>query len=904
MDGHRKCNVLLSPAETAKLNGICPVCGEPVTVGVLNRVMELADRDEPAYQNDAERGEGGNALGEGSFASLVPLPEVLGEIFGVGPKSVKVREMYARVLERFGPELDVLRKVPETELADFFPPLGEAVGRMRRGQVDRKGGFDGEYGAVRMFTDAERMEIALGASVFGAKRGKRSGVRGLSLPMTAPAEAGTDRTANADENATTDSDANTKASNDAGVESNSTLDVSTGAEAESNSCSDADTEANTDPDTVRKPDATTEANASDSNVLADTAGPMQDKHEHEPDDALPSSDVLPDEDEDFIFSEVEPSHEESSDAEATRLPGLNADQSRAVMAGPDPVLVLAGPGTGKTRTLIARAAYLTATGVDPQKIVAVTFTRRAAAEMRSRLAITLGEDSVIPRSDTLHALAYELWQATHTEAPILLSEESARRVFDEANASENAQNRRNAWKALNIARETLTVLPYEFARFEQPYSDLKKSANLADYTDLLEFWLGRINSGIYLSEWEHVLVDEVQDLSPLQLSIIRDMLPPSGYGFFGIGDPDQSIYSFRGAHGQCLEFFSQAWPELVSIRLSRNYRSLSDIIVLSHAALGGQAGPALLPTREGDARTFLFQAPSAEAEAIWVAEQISALIGTGSHTLADATGNKTGKKRLEADHSPGDIAVLVRTHAIGSLYRTALGRAGIPASHPGTEIFWSDERVSLLLESIGATFGITATPPPPGKRSMPPCPPTVLSKGPVAIAAYLTEVPPFDTRFWSSTPFKALIKVWDEHKDWASLLTWIHTRNELELVRAKAETVQVMSVHAAKGLEFRSVFMPGLEDGLVPFLGPGFFTGSMAEQRDDEQMQEEQRLFYVGLTRAKDYLFLSCAKKRMIYGKDWQLKPSRYLDLLPKELLLSSSLTIENKPRPQQLSLI
>lgn len=844
MDGHRKCNVLLSPEETRKLGGLCPVCGGPVTVGVLNRVMELADRRTPEYQSPAERGECGGDLGVGSFASLVPLPEILAEILGVGSKSIKVRDLYAKVLERFGPELSILRCVPEAELAKFFPPLAEAVGRMRRSEVQLRGGYDGEYGVVRIFTPEEQREIALGAGVFSGKAAKRPGLQGLALPGTALRE-----------------HMHETEKNPINEQGNVTKE--------------------------------TQGSASSTLGVKENVGRQED---------------APEED-DFIFEtgDALAAEEQSEEEAGPCLPGLNSLQSRAAMAGPGPVLVLAGPGTGKTRTLIGRIAYLLSQGASPEKIVAVTFTRRAAAEMQRRLADELGPETALPQADTLHALALDLWFRTFSSLPMILSEESARRVFDEANKGENRQIRNTAWRALNAARESLCVLPFEFAHMEQRYSDLKRSASLADYTDLLEFWLERVGSGIYQCPWDHVLADEIQDLSPLQLTLLRDMLRPAGKGFFGIGDPDQSIYSFRGAHGKSREFFSLAWPDIQCIHLARNYRSYKEILKVSHAGLGEQASwPALIESREGNGQVSLFLAPSPEAEAVWIAEQASSLIGMGSHTIADFyRSNKQGRRKAEADQSPGDIAVLVRTHALGSVYRAALSRKGIPVSQPAADVFWADERVGILLEEIGGIFGIAASPPPPGKKGhMPPCPPTVLAKGPLAISAYLTEVPPFDAYFWSTAAFKGLVKAWDEHKDWASLLNWIHQQNELELVRAKGERVQILSMHAAKGLEFRTVFVPALEDGVMPFFGAGLFTGKVEEKKGPEQLLEEQRLFYVALSRAKDFLFLSCAKKRTLYGRQVQLKPSRFLDLLPKELLLSSTLSAESKQKAEQLKLI
>jgi uncharacterized protein (TIGR00375 family) len=158
LDGHRKCNVVLDPEETRSLNGICPVCGKPLTVGVLYRVMELADRDDPVYADGK------------TFSSLIPLPKILSEILDCGSKSKKVSALHARVIAKFGSELAVLQDIPTEELARFMPPLGEAVERMRTGKVTRDGGYDGEYGTVKVFSPEERREFSKGALLAGYTR--------------------------------------------------------------------------------------------------------------------------------------------------------------------------------------------------------------------------------------------------------------------------------------------------------------------------------------------------------------------------------------------------------------------------------------------------------------------------------------------------------------------------------------------------------------------------------------------------------------------------------------------------------------------------------------------------------------------------------------------------------------
>ena len=174
-DGHRACHVCLDPLETRRLGLTCPVCGKPLTVGVLHRVMELADREQPLYREDSPE-----------VFSLIPLPEVLGEILGTGPASKKVMEQYGRTIARFGSEFDLLLHTPLDEIRQASPILGEAVERMRSGRVIRKPGYDGEYGVIRVFEEGELARLAGQESLFGdgpaVRRARKKETGALALP--------------------------------------------------------------------------------------------------------------------------------------------------------------------------------------------------------------------------------------------------------------------------------------------------------------------------------------------------------------------------------------------------------------------------------------------------------------------------------------------------------------------------------------------------------------------------------------------------------------------------------------------------------------------------------------------------------------------------------------------------
>ncbi|MDR2669500.1 MAG: UvrD-helicase domain-containing protein [Desulfovibrio sp.] len=895
LDGHRKCNVVLSPEETRRLGGLCPVCGTPLTVGVLSRVRELADRDTPAYPpgtgSDAEFGVRG-------FTSLAALPEILSELLGASPKSRRVEEMYADLLRRFGPELLILRSVPEEAPARLFPPLGEALRRMRKGDVRLSGGYDGEYGTVRMFDDAELADIRRGISLprrGGANAGKLPG-----FARNGPGEF-TDGTAPRPSSETPESFARSGPEDPTGGKISRLrphspsltlpgVPVPLPAPVRKKRSGKA---APSVPDTL--PSASPAPEAADTRPIPPRA------------DALPSAPQT-----DAADAEVRtfcaPDSYTLSPAE-----GLNEEQERAVPAGPGPVLVCAGPGTGKTRTLIARILYLLNEGIDPRKIAAVTFTRRAAAEMDRRLTDVLGRNTPLPRTDTLHALALELLCACQDGAPLLLDEAAARRVFAEANAEEGARRIADAWQSLSLARERRKAPPPEFADYAARYLAQKNAWNLADYTDLPEFFLERLESGLYTTPYEHVLIDEIQDLSPLQLMLIRALVNSGnleGEGFFGIGDPDQSVYSFRGAHGDAFRFFVEAWPHAQVIGLRRNYRSRPCILRAGRAlfpetAPGAFAAGELVPARGDDALIRLFSASSADTEAAWVAERIAELVGTGGHSLADARGNsgKSGPPRPQADHSPGDVAVLLRIRALAGPFRNALARKGIPVSEPAGDVFWADPRAAVILRAAGRMLGIAPSEEPEDDNT-PDIPMRVLAEGPAAVVAHLQNTPPFDPLFRLSPVCRALLKAYEQNGGWAGLLTFAGLMNELELVRAKGEKVQIISLHAAKGLEFRSVFLPCLEDGLVPFAGTELLTGKAGDKMRDPDPEEERRLFYVGLTRAEDFLYLSHAGVRTLYGRTLRLKPSRFLAELPHDLLNRSMQVRRVTRREEHLPLL
>jgi len=757
LDGHRACGVVMEPQQTRSAGGLCPVCGKPLTVGVLNRVMELADRDQPKQPADAP-----------GFTSLIPLPEVLSEVLGVGAGSKKALAFYGRLIARFGSELAVLQDVPLEDIAKVSTPLAEGIDRMRKGEVYRSPGFDGEYGVISVFSPQEQAEIKGGGTLIA--------MPGAKAPAPKPL-----------------------------------------------------------PGTSAKP----------------AARPLS----------------------------------------LLKAPAVqyNPAQQRAIDAGPGPVLVLAGPGTGKTQTLMGRIARLLGERDTTRHILALTFTRRAAGELEKRLLELRGENKALPRADTMHAMAYECWVDSYGEAPTVLSEDGARRVFAAATGL-TGKAQKEAWQAINLARERMQTPQGELAEHFHVYTKTKESWNQTDYTDLLNFWLEQIEAEIWANPYTHILVDEVQDLSVLQLRLVKALACAGGEGVFAIGDPNQSIYSFRGAASDVQEKFRQWWPQLTVVTLGDNYRSSQEVLDVTAPLV--PHSPRLTAHKDIQADIRLFQAPDGAREAAWIGERIRELIGSTSHSLADG-GN-------EGALSPGDIAVLVRFKGLIGPLRASLDRLGLPCSVPEAEAFWAEPRMAAILEAAGRTLGIVGDLEP-GADALD-LPERVLLKGPVGLAAYLRTNPPFDHLFWTSPQFKKFDKAYAELGGWPGLLNWVHLQSELDMVRAKAEKIQIMSLHAAKGLEFEAVFLPALEDGILPWLGGGLSPDAPPE--DPEHLAEERRLLYVGMTRAKARLYLSHADRRELYGKELRLAPSRYLAELPAEAFARTTLVGRKVRQEKQLDLL
>jgi DNA helicase-2/ATP-dependent DNA helicase PcrA len=575
------------------------------------------------------------------------------------------------------------------------------------------------------------------------------------------------------------------------------------------------------------------------------------------------------------------------------LAGLDDGQRSAVLAPSGPVCVLAGAGTGKTRTITHRIAHLIGTGAHPSsEVLAVTFTTRAAGEMRVRLR-SLGVPGVQARtfhSAALKQLRYfwprsvggQLWPVL--EHKLRLVAIAARR----ANAGTDAATLRDLASEIEWSKATLagpkdylaavakhqrdTPLPAEtVAKVFEIYESVKQEAEQLDFDDLLLHTCAVLEDDEqvareFRSRYRCFVVDEYQDVTPLQQRTLdawlggRDQLTV-------VGDANQTIYSFAGASPGYLLGFERKYPNATVVRLERDYRSTPQVVSLANRIIAGSTGvaskyrlklTAVLP--DGPPTTFN-EYPDEPAEANAVAAAAAALIEGG----VPASG----------------IAVLYRINAQSEVYEAALTGQAVPYVVRGGERFFARAEVRQALGVIrtaaqrgepGVAADAAADPPPHDSSTEVPVSRLVSTVRAVLSTIGLSdEAPPPGALRDKWESLVAIVTVAEDLADADPAATLATLAAELDQ-RAEAqhaptvEGVTLASLHAAKGLEWDAVFLVGLTDGTMP----------IQHADTPEEIEEERRLFYVGVTRARTRLALSWALSRTDGGRKTRRR-SRFL---------------------------
>ncbi|RRR48717.1 ATP-dependent DNA helicase UvrD2 [Mycolicibacter terrae] len=568
------------------------------------------------------------------------------------------------------------------------------------------------------------------------------------------------------------------------------------------------------------------------------------------------------------------------------IAGLDDEQRAAVLAPRGPVCVLAGAGTGKTRTITHRIAHLVAAGhVGPGQVLAVTFTQRAAGEMRSRLralgnAAGNGAGVGAVQALTFHAAARRqlryfwprvvgdtAWELLDRKfgvvaraaghAGLRLSNDDVRDVAGEiewAKASLIGPEQYPA--AVAAAGRDTPVDAGKLAEIYAGYEALKARGDVAmlDFDDLLLHTAAAIENDAavaaeFRDRYRCFVVDEYQDVTPLQQRVLSAWLGPRD-DLTVVGDANQTIYSFTGASPRYLLDFTRRFPDAALVRLERDYRSTPEVVSLANrviaAARGRVAGSKLklIGQRDpGPVPTFR-EYPDEVAEAAAVATSIARLIEGGT--------------------APAEIAVLYRINAQSEVYEEALTEAGIAYQVRGGEGFFTRQEIRQALVALrrAAERGADG-----------PLPDTVRG---VLEPLGLTAEPPSGAKArerWEA--LGALAELVDDEVaqrpdlDLPGLLAELRMRADARHPPT-VQGVTLASLHAAKGLEWDAVFLVGLADGTLPI------SHALAHGPDSEAVEEERRLLYVGVTRARVHLALSWALARAPGGRASR-KPSRFL---------------------------
>ncbi len=641
------------------------------------------------------------------------------------------------------------------------------------------------------------------------------------------------------------------------------------------------------------------------------------------------------------------------------ISSLNPPQQEAVTHGDGPLLIFAGAGSGKTRVLTVRIAYLIATHkVWPDRLLAVTFTNKAAREMRSRVESLVGEPAGKMWVGTFHATAVRVLrrEAARINMPssfVIFDEDDTRaaikRVMDELKLDPKRYPPNALSHAISQAKNELKR-PADYPsrsyadeitrRVYESYQDLLRRSGGLDFDDLIMKLVELFqNDEEALAKWRdrfrHVLVDEYQDTNRAQYVLVN-LLAQEHRNVVVVGDDDQSIYRFRGADVRNILDFRKDYPDAHVVRLEQNYRSSQAILDAAYSVIRRnpeRAEKRLWTDRAGGEKVCATQAYNEVEEAEFVADEIERL-------------------RRTENRGYSSYAVLYRTNAQSRSFEDVLARRRIPYRLVGGVRFWERREVKDLVAYLrfisnprdSLSFGRIVSVPPrkignvtvdaiathsreseadilslladPGR--VPGLPRAAIAPlqafraqleslrsvlgvlRPSELVDHVIEVMNLAEHYKDGTPqgearvenlneLRGLAEDFDDRDPAQGLddfLAEVALVSDVDAYDENGEGVTLITLHMVKGLEFPVVFMVGMEEGLLPHQRALDETEEKVKvDLAANEMAEERRLCYVGMTRAKDRLYLSCAFRRHLYGRSQPAFPSRFLTEIPQSLL-------------------
>ena len=620
------------------------------------------------------------------------------------------------------------------------------------------------------------------------------------------------------------------------------------------------------------------------------------------------------------------------------LTDLNEMQKEAVLKVDGPLLVLAGAGSGKTRVLTTKVAYLVESGINPYNILAITFTNKAAKEMKGRILKMLGKCAYDIQISTFHSLGLLFIRENYREFnldknfTILDSDDSltvVKRILKDMNLDPKAYNPKAIRNKISSAKNEL-MTPKEYSKFvnndyEQiilevfkRYEIKTKSNNSLDFDDLLlmPIKLFREKTDVlklYQERFKYILVDEYQDTNEAQYILIK-MLGARYKNICVVGDVDQSIYGFRGANYRNILNFEKDYPEATIIKLEENYRSTSSILGAANDVIKNnkkRKEKNLWTKKEGGKKIKYHTAFDERDEADYVAKSIKDLLSLGV--------NKE------------DIAVLYRTNAQSRNMEEAMLKENIPYKVVGSFYFYNRKEIKDLISYLKIIYNsnddvslmrIINVPKrgigsktlenlalkavdkktslyeaiSEGKElsfknlieeikseseniSLTELVELILNKSGIRKELENEKTLDAEVRLENLEEFKSITKNFEEENGIISLeefLMEISLVSDIEEHKDSKDVVTLMTIHSAKGLEFKHVFIIGLEEDIFPHRN--------CLDLEDE-LEEERRLCYVAITRAKDTLTLVNAERRRLYGDTTCNRPSRFINEIDDKYL-------------------
>ncbi|MCF8230977.1 MAG: UvrD-helicase domain-containing protein [Bacteroidales bacterium] len=785
--GHRKCGVQWNPLEAVKNGYVCPVCGKKVTMGVMNRVIELSDREDIETRPERK-----------PFHSIIPLKEILSEILQVGENTARVSKEYDRLLRKYGPEMSILLETPLEKLRQNNDViLAEGIQRMRERKIFVNEGYDGEYGTMKVFSGNEIDELKNRQQAFLFENTERE----LSKPEPRP-------------------------------------------------LIPFDLE---ELQAIRK-----SANYKTPETTATMAA------EENPGDILS---------------------------------GLNPQQKAAAMHSQGPALVIAGPGTGKTRVLTSRIEYLvTKKEINPENILALTFANKAAEEIRERMEGKLNQPV---KAYTFHSFGLEQLQALKGKEIQLIDEEDKISILRQKGNLPASEAKKLASSISKLKQLIIEKEEIDKNEVVEKYWHFLKNNALYDIDDLLYelYFLLEKNSDYrnqLSKQFHYILVDEYQDINPVQYKLIQLLTDNRSPNLFAIGDPNQAIYGFRGADVKFIQRFRDDFPEAKYYRLPQSYRC-SEPILKASADVLLTSDTSWTPPEGNDSNIKLkiVRNYSDSSEAEYIARTVEEMIG-GLRFFSMDSNISAGNENYEVQ-SLDDFAILCRSRQQFPAIAKALEDHSIPHELIGDSPITQNKEVRKILQILKKVFNPEVYSRL-AEKSLDITTEGILKEMKVSgIIKYLCDKGYSSLKDDEPLLYSRLLHMAKDYdSDTGAFIKALNLRSGADMTFKNAERVRVMTLHASKGQEFNAVFIAGCEEGLIPYT---------LFRKNGVDYAEEQRLLFVGMTRAKQYLFLTHADRRKFHNMDYRLKRSSFIDKIKKSYYDKEQQEVKEKAGRSQLDL-